>query len=127
MTKRRRGCAAKAQPDMEETKAHVLAAGRELMLAAQGALGFCKDYAKAHASPSSKSQLMSFFSKALEVADELSKGLITASSVHTPVRGVADKIFDAIGNEMKEDARTERKAKVKHKAKRKRRTSRGRG
>ncbi len=93
---------ARRPPDIDETKEHVLAAGRELLLAAQGALSLCKDYAKASSSPESRSQLMQFFSKAMDVADELSKGLISASRIPGAARGVAGQVFDAIGREMKE-------------------------
>ena len=126
MTKRARR-RAEAHPDMEETKAHVLAAGRELMLAAQGALAFCRDYAKSQTPAPQRSQLLSFFSKAIEVADELGHGLTTASHIPEAAKGVAGQIFDAMGREMKEDARAERKARSKAKAKVKvKRKTRGR-
>ena len=99
----------RAAPDMEETKAHVLAAGRELLLAAQGALAFCKEYAKVSASPTSKSQVTQFFSKAMDVAEELSKGLVTASHVPGAAKGAAGQFFDAMGSEMKADAARARK------------------
>lgn len=106
---------ARRPPDIDETKEHVLAAGRELLLAAQGALSLCKDYAKASSSPDSRSQLMQFFSKAMDVADELSKGLISASRIPGAARGVAGEVFDAIGREMKEqeEQRQEKKRREK--------------
>ena len=103
--------------DMEETKAHVLAAGRELMLAAQGALAFCRDYAKSQTPAPQRSQLLGFFSKAIEVADELGKGLTTASHIPGAAKGMAGQIFDAMGREMNEQAREKRKARAKDKVK----------
>jgi len=97
--KRRTEC----MPDIEETKGHVLAAGRELLLAAQGALAFCRDYAKTSSSSrETRSQLMKFFSKTMDVADELAKGLTSASHVPGAARGAAGRVFDAIGREMRE-------------------------
>ncbi len=104
---------ARRPPDIDETKEHVLAAGRELLLAAQGALSLCKDYAKASSSPESRSQLMQFFSKAMDVADELSKGLISASRIPGAARGVAGQVFDAIGREMKEQEEQGKKGREK--------------
>lgn len=86
---------------MEETKDHVLAAGREIMLAAQGALHFCKEYAEATASPTSKMQLVKFFDKAITVADNLGKTLVNATSITNTARSVAAPLFNAIGKEMK--------------------------
>ena len=100
-------------PDIEETKGHVLAAGRELMLAAQGALAFCRDYAKSSSSSrETRSQLMKFFSKAMDVADELAKGLVSASHVPGAARGAADRVFDAIGREMKEQEEHKKKERA---------------
>lgn len=92
-----------APPDMEETKVHVLAAGRELLLAASGALRFCKEYAESSASPGARHELALFFSKAIAVADELGKGLISASSVTRTARSFAKPLFDAMGREMYEE------------------------
>lgn len=57
-----------------DTKVHIFNAGRELLLAAQGALSFCREYVtsgKEHENP----QLAHFFSRALRVAEELGKDL----------------------------------------------------
>lgn len=104
---------ARRPPDIDETKEHVLAAGRELLLAAQGALSLCKDYAKASSSPESRSQLMQFFSKTMDVADELAKGLVSASRIPGAAKGMAGQVFDAIGREMKEQEELEKKEKGK--------------
>lgn len=101
------GFGRKQVPDMEETKEHILAAGRELMLAADGALRFCKSYAESFSSPQSRSQLVSFFSKAVAVADELAKGLITASGKEA-AKKAAGPLFDALGREMAREERTSR-------------------
>lgn len=86
--------------DTEETKKHVLAAGREILLAAGGALRFCKNYADATVPSSSRSALFDFFQKAITVADDLGKSI-----THIPdVKSVADKVvgplFDLMGQEM---------------------------
>ena len=104
------GFGKKKIPDMEETKDHILAAGRELMLAADGALRFCRAYAESFSSPSQRSQLVSFFSKAIVVADELAKGLITASGKGM-VKKAASPIFDALGKEMARESKGRKKAK----------------
>ena len=54
--------------EMEETKEHILAAGRELLLAAHGALKFCQSYAEHSAPTASKPNVAGFFQKALAVA-----------------------------------------------------------
>jgi hypothetical protein len=94
--------------DPNKTKAHVMAAGREIMLAAQGALRFCKEYAEKTASPAAKPHLVKFFSRAIAVADEFGKGLTTASKLSKAAQRLASPIFDAIGLEMKGDGRTTR-------------------
>jgi len=101
------GFGKKGVPDMEETKEHVLAAGRELLLAADGALRFCRSYAESFASPESRSQLVSFFSKAVAVADELAKGLITASGKEA-AKKAARPLMDALGREMAREERSNR-------------------
>ncbi|MBN1282632.1 MAG: hypothetical protein JXA24_02520 [Proteobacteria bacterium] len=110
------------RPDADETKAHVLAAGRELLLAARGALAFCRDYAKGSASQPSRSQLMIFFAKAMDVADELSRGLASATRVPGAAKTVAGQFFDAVGREMKEQQEQEKREKA---AKRRRPCPRG--
>jgi hypothetical protein len=120
------GFGRKQVPDMDETKEHILAAGRELMLAADGALRFCKSYAESFSSPQSRSQLVSFFSKAIAVADELAKGLITASGKEA-AKKAAGPLFDALGREMAHEAHEERAGRTRAKPKSKeadRRTTR---
>ncbi len=98
---------ARKMPDMEETKEHIISAGRELMLAADGALRFCRAYAESCSSPASRSHLVSFFTRAIDVADELAKGLITASGKEA-VRKAASPVFDALGREMARESRAEK-------------------
>lgn len=86
--------------DAEETKKHVLAAGREILLAAGGALRFCKNYASAAAPPSSRSALFDFFQKAIVVADELGKSITNIPNVKTVADKVAGPIFEMMGQEM---------------------------
>ncbi len=95
-------------PDMEETKEHILAAGRELLLAADGALRFCKSYAETRTEPSSRSLLVGFFSKAIAVADELGKDLVKATGVTKAARSAVSPIFEALGREMEETERMKR-------------------
>lgn len=120
------GFGRKQVPDMDETKEHILAAGRELMLAADGALRFCKCYAESFSSPQSRSQLVSFFSKAIAVADELAKGLITASGKEA-AKKAAGPLFEALGREMAREERSSRTRATRAKPKAKkaaRRTTR---
>ncbi len=95
-------------PDMEETKEHILAAGRELLLAADGALRFCKSYAETRAEPSSRSMLVGFFSKAITVADELGKDLVKATGITNAARSAVSPIFEAFSREMEETERLKR-------------------
>lgn len=111
-------------PDMDETKEHVIAAGRELMLAAQGALRFCKTYAEESASPATRYQLIRFFSKAISVADELGKGLVSATSISSSAKKIARPFIDAIGAEMKEDLSQRRACRCAEVHKQKRAPSR---
>ena len=100
--------------DPSRTKAHVMAAGREIMLAAQGALHFCKEYAEKTASPAAKPQLVKFFTRAIAVADEFSKGLITASKLSKAAQRLTAPLFDVIGCEMKEGMCTKKLARKGH-------------
>jgi hypothetical protein len=86
--------------EMEETKEHIMAAGRELLLAAHGALKFCEAYVKFSAPKSSKPHLVAFFQKAVSVADELSVGLLGAAPVKKAAQGIADPILDEMEREM---------------------------
>ncbi|MFH1830510.1 MAG: hypothetical protein ABH871_07025 [Pseudomonadota bacterium] len=95
-------------PDMEETKEHILTAGKELLLAADGALRFCKSYAETMSAPSSRSLLVGFFSKAISVADELGKDLVRATGVTKAARSAVSPIFDALSREMEETERIKR-------------------
>ncbi|MBI4126371.1 MAG: hypothetical protein HY465_02645 [Deltaproteobacteria bacterium] len=59
-----------------ETKLHVLRAGRELLIAAEGALEFCKHYVEKSGKEPQNQKLMTFFSRALDVVTELGSDLI---------------------------------------------------
>lgn len=85
----------------DETKRHIMAAGRELLLAAQGALRFCKSYVEV--TPESKSQphLIQFFQKAIAVADDLGKSMLKTSPVQRAAAGITKSLFDAMEQEMK--------------------------
>lgn len=98
---------------MEETKAHVLAAGRELLLAAQGALNFCKTYAETQAAPAARPHLIKFFKRALTIADELGKGLAGVAPLKRAAKGVAKPLFDAMEREMRREA-----SRMRHKTRR---------
>ena len=86
--------------EMEETKEHILAAGRELLLAANGALKFCEAYVKYSAPKSSRPHLVAFFQKAVSVANELSVGLLGAAPIKQAAKGIADPILDEMEREM---------------------------
>jgi hypothetical protein len=106
-------------PDMDETKEHVMAAGREIIMAAQGALRFCKAYVEYQAPSKSQPHLVNFFQKAISVADELATGLLKASPIKKAAESVAGPLFDVMEREMKSEARkVRRRAKPKPKAKR---------
>lgn len=97
-------------PDMDETKGHVMAAGRELLFAAEGALKFCRSYVETCVPESSRPNLLNFFQKAITVADELSRGLAGVSALKSAARGVAKPLFTAMEREMKREAAEAAKA-----------------
>ncbi len=113
MTRPHRSATAHRPPDFDETKDHVLAAGREILLAAQGALRFCRDYAEEHASPSARSQMTQFFSKAIAIADDLGGSIVRASTLAKAAKGAARPLFDAMSREMRCEERAQRRQKVK--------------
>jgi len=110
--KRRDGMSRKgpSPEDIEETKEHVMAAGRELLLAARGALGFCREYVETSVPEASRSNLLSFFQKAIDVADELSRGICGASTIKKTAGTLAGPLFTAMANEMKAQKEAARKA-----------------
>jgi len=89
-------------PSADETKTHVLAAGREILLAAQGALRFCKTYAESASSDQNRPHLVSFFQKAITVADELGKSIIQISPVQGVAKNVSRSVMDFLEKEMSE-------------------------
>lgn len=99
-----KGQAAPSTPDIEETKTHILAAGRELLLAAHGALAFCREYVESQAPKDARPNLVGFFQKAISVADDLGKGISKASSFKRAAEEVAKPLFTAMAREMKEEA-----------------------
>lgn len=86
---------------MNETKEHVLAAGREILLAAQGALRFCKGYVETQIPEPSRPNLLKFFHKAIDVADELSRGICGATSIAHAAGEFAKPLFNAMDREMR--------------------------
>lgn len=60
--------------DYFETKLHILKAGRELLLAAEGALRFCKQYVQSGQEPERNPELAQFFARALDAVRELGAG-----------------------------------------------------
>lgn len=95
---------ARPEPDVEETKAHVMAAGRELLLAARGALFFCKDYVETQVPEASRPNLLGFFQKAIAVADELSRGIAGVATIKKAAEGIAKPLFTAMEREMRREA-----------------------
>ncbi len=90
--------------EMEETKEHILAAGRELLLAAHGALRFCLNYAGQAAPEGSRTHVVGFFEKAIAVADELGRGLVQSAPVTDAARKAAGPLMDAMEREMEQQA-----------------------
>lgn len=60
----------------ESTKDHALIAGRELLLAAQGMLKFCKLYVESSSDARFKPYLSDLISKAQNVTDDLAKDIV---------------------------------------------------
>lgn len=98
-------------PDMEETKGHVLAAGKELLLAAQGALGFCKEYVATQVPEKSRPNLLGFFQKAIAVADELSRGIAGVSTIKKTAEDLARPLFTAMDREMRAEEKAQKATK----------------
>jgi len=88
-------------PDMEETKMHVMAAGREILLAAQGALSFCETYVETCMPPESRTNLIRFFKNAISVADELGRGITGVSSIKKAAEGMIKPVLSEMNKEMK--------------------------
>lgn len=89
-------------PDIEETKDHILTAGKELLLAAQGALHFCKEYVEKSVPEARRPALLGFFKKAIVVADELGSSISGISTLKRTAEGFAKPFFTAIEREMRE-------------------------
>ncbi|HPW44942.1 MAG TPA: hypothetical protein PKU96_01055 [bacterium] len=101
MKKPKRTSTRKASYDQGDTKNHVMAAGREILLAARGALRFCKDYVENSPDSASKQHLASFFSKAMAVADDLGKSILEISPVKQAAEHIAKSFLSSVGEEMK--------------------------
>lgn len=101
-----------SEPRIDETKEHILAAGRELLLAAQGALRFCRTYAETQAAPAARSQLSAFFTKAITVADDLSESLSRASSFTRAASTAAAPLLGVLAREIRHEQRAQ-KAKAR--------------
>ena len=104
MTRRRRKESCQT-PDMDETKEHILAAGKEILLAAQGALRFCKCYVEHQSSAHARPHLVQFFQRAIAVADELSRGLVGIAPIKKVAEEVTKPLFDVMEREMRSEAR----------------------
>lgn len=88
-------------PNVEETRDHILAAGKELLLAAQGALYFCKDYVEKSVPEANRPALLGFFKKAIVVADELGSSISGLSALRRTAEGFAKPFFTAMEREMR--------------------------
>jgi hypothetical protein len=109
--------------EMERTKRHVLAAGRELLLAAQGALRFCKDYVEFSPPRASRPHLVNFFQRGISMADELGRGLLEAAPVKRAAEGLAKPILNIMEWEMRSEAKSRRRARPKTASRKKKRTT----
>lgn len=87
-------------PDIEDTKDHILAAGRELLLAACGALHFCRDYVEKSVPEANRPALMGFFKRAIAVADELGSSISGISALKRTAEDLAKPFFTALEREM---------------------------
>jgi hypothetical protein len=83
---------------MEQTRIHILTAGRELLYAAKGALHFCSKYVEG--SSKSSPHLAAFFKKAITVADDLSEGLKDMNAIKKAASAAVKPIFTVMENEM---------------------------
>lgn len=89
--------------DFTETRIHILTAGRELLLAAKGALQFCSKYVES--SQVSAPHVKAFFKKAINVADDLSSGLRSADMIKRAASSAVKPIFTALEQELAADAK----------------------
>ena len=92
--------------DFEETRTHILLAGRELLLAAQGALKFCSQYVDK--TNTGSPNLKSFFKRAMTVADELSSGLKNVDAIKQAAGRAIKPIFTIMENEMAEEKKSQK-------------------
>lgn len=86
---------------MEETRQHIFLAGRELLLAAQGALRFCQAYVEAEAPESSRPAMAAFFRRAIGLADELGRGIASVAALKRTAGEIAKPLLAAMDREMR--------------------------
>ncbi len=103
----------KAPEGKDETIQHIMAAGKEILLAAQGALRFCKNYVESTPDSKSKPNLLKFFQNAIKVADDLGGSIIKTSPVAGVAKGMAKNIFDSMESEMSEKPKRRRRRTAK--------------
>ena len=101
------------QSNFEETRMHIMLAGRELLLAAQGMLRFCSEYVEA--SSKSSPQLKAFFKHAITVADELGSGLQNIDTIKRAAGNAVKPIFTALEKEMASERRSTKRKKTRKK------------
>lgn len=85
----------------DDTREHILAAGRELMLAAKGALSFINSYMESQKSSSSQDQISSFFHRAISVADQIGRELSNICPKPSHTSAAIKPIIEALASEMK--------------------------
>lgn len=98
-------------PDAAETRMHILAAGRELLWAAKGALNFCCKYVES--SGNRAPNVVAFFKKAMSVADDLSAGLDNPETIKKAARSAIEPVFCSMEREMAHEKRAASTPKVK--------------
>ena len=98
-------------PDMDETKEHIMLAGKEILMAAGGALRFCKNYVESFSPSEPRPHLITFFQKAIQVADELGNGIAQVSCLKEKAKGAIQPFIDVVENEMKLERAFEKKQK----------------
>jgi hypothetical protein len=97
--------------NFEDTRTHILIAGRELLLAAQGALKFCSQYVEA--SPKSSPNVKAFFKHAMKVANELGSGLQNIETIKKAAGKAIKPIFTTMEDEMASEKKPRKKTPTK--------------
>ena len=94
---------------IDETRGHLIAAGKELLQAAGGALAFFRDAVENASAGAPRPHLMGFLEKATAVAHELSKSISRVSSAQKMAGRFVSPLVAAIEQEMAAEQRKKKK------------------